>query len=120
MKVNLVDVVAIIGLSLMIKVTLAEEENVLCHIAATKRMLETLGISSTTKCLLQKKKDMKSLVHSYLEKKQRDRQDDLLEELSDYLDHEKVKRGRYCCSPDCDPFMARLGYPTADVLRCVP
>ena len=35
--------------------------------------------------------DVKSLVHSYLEKRQHQHQDDLLEELSDYLDRENVK-----------------------------
>lgn len=107
----------------MIKSAIAKEDNdILCSLSATKRMLATLGISSTSRCLLQRKRDISQLVTSYLEKKSSEREFDILDELRELYSKGSAltKRGkRYCCSPACDPFMARLGYPTADVLRCV-
>ena len=106
----------------------AKADSKLCALDTAKRMLRVIGISANSDCLLKRKRDIRSLVKSYLEKEERMRDEatfkatmlNLLDEDIRSVDENiwTVKRGRYCCSPECDSFMARLGHPTTDVLRC--
>lgn len=52
-----------------------KNEGYLCKLPPAKRMLQSLGIHQSSKCLLFKKKDISSLVTNYLEQ-QRDRDEE--------------------------------------------
>jgi len=99
----------------------------LCSMEATKRMLKDLGgINTSESCLLQKKRDVASLVTSYLEhaiNPEASSKRTVLDEFEDILRRElesrhKSKRGAYCCSPKCDKFMSRMGNPHGALIKC--
>lgn len=102
------------------------DDGVLCSLSATKRMLKGLRITSSTKCLLNSKRDIANLVSTYLnvatsrDSRKRNEKKNFYNTLDDVIEG-KVNSKRalnYCCSPDCDPFMETLGRPDKNIIAC--
>lgn len=98
------------------------EKRSLCSLRTAKRMMDTLGIAADEEgCILKNKRDIANLVGSYMEGevdriKTFDDKRDILSEIEEMFDIQK--RGSYCCSPKCDKFMKRLGYPNPSTVKC--